>query len=378
MVKALIHYGEIGLKGKNIGQFEKKLMDNIRVAAAKEELELGKVKKEQKRIIAEFEDGKEDEIVRALRRVFGIRYFSFITEVEAEIGEIRKTVSEMMQGSEVAFKTRRVDKSFPLTSPEVNKELGEEAHAKGIKVNYSSDSVIHTEIMQDKALIYGKRYEGFGGLPVGTSGRVLCLLSGGIDSPVAAWNLMRRGARVDYLHVHSFSKNQEAEKSKIVELRKEVDKYQQGSKLYLVPYSTYEMETLEKQPGRYDLILFKHYILKLAEAIAEKEGYDAIVTGDNLAQVASQTMENLKAAGLGVKTEVFRPLLTYEKEEIINLAKKIGTYDISIEAYKDCCSILTKNPTTKTKIDKFKEVLEKVNVDELVEKSIKEMGVYEI
>lgn len=375
MVKALVHYAEIGLKGKNIGFFEDKLIANIKLAAARNKIKLKDIKKENKRIIAEF-DAKESDISPVLKNTFGIKYFSYITEVKSDIEEIRSSAAKLMKNikDKIAFSTKRADKDFPLTSPEVNKELGEIANKHGLKVDYeNAEDKIFIEIMKNKTLIYTERIEGYGGLPVGTSGKVLCLLSGGIDSPVAAWNMMRRGCEVDFLHVHTFRNNTEAEKSKITQLIKALNNYQLNGRLYLVPYSTYEVETLGRMPPRYDLVFFKHYILKLAEALAEKEGYDVVVTGDNLAQVASQTMENLKAASTNIKIPIFRPLLTYEKEEIINRAEEIGTYKISIEAYKDCCSILAKKPATKTKPEKFEAILKEVDVDKIVEKSLKEI-----
>jgi len=369
MVNVLIHYGEIGLKGKNIGVFERQLVKNIKASLTQSKIEIKKIGTDQKRIIAKV-DGEETEIIKALQKVFGIKYFSFFTECNPDIEEIKLTVGKMMSGTEVAFKTRRVDKGFPLKSPDVNAELGGIAHDKGIKVNYGCDNIISTEIMKTKALVYGQRYGGLGGLPVGTSGRVLCLLSGGIDSPVAAWNLMRRGCRVDFLHFHAVN---DVEKSKMVEIKKLLDEFQEESKIYFVPYSIYEETTMGKF-DRHDLIVFKHYILKVAERLCETKWYDAIVTGDNLAQVASQTIENLRATSLGVKRMIFRPLLTYEKEEIISLSKKIGVYDLSIEKYKDCCSILSKNPTTKTKVEKFEKSLEEIDMDKLVEDSLREIN----
>jgi len=197
-------------------------------------------------------------------------------------------------------------------------------------------------------------------------------MSGGIDSPVAAWQMMKRGCTVDFLHVHNLKSEKDVEKSKMKEIIKILDKYQFRSKLHLVPYHVYELSTVDKVPRNKDLVLFKHYLLKLAEKIALEKGYKAIVTGDNLAQVASQTLDNIKAVSLGVSLPIFRPLLTYDKEEIVNLGNKAGTYEPSIKQYKDCCSILAKYPQTSTRIKDFEETLKSINVGKIVEESIDE------
>lgn len=219
-------------------------------------------------------------------------------------------------------------------------------------------------------LVYNKKYDGLSGLPVGSSGKVLVLLSGGIDSPVAAWLMMKRGCRVDYLHVHPFAKNIQAEESKMKRIADVLDNYQFTSKLHLVPYTNYEIETMGKIPQKYELVFFKHYLVRLAERFCDEHGYDAIVLGDSLGQVASQTIENIKATSLGVQHVVFRPLIGYNKEDIIQLAKQIRTYELSIEEYKDCCSILTEHPETRTKIEDFEHVLQKVDMNRLIESSL--------
>ena len=185
--------------------------------------------------------------------------------------------------------------------------------------------------------------------------------------------IMKRGSKVDFLHVHNMKSEKDVMKSKMKEIIDVLNKFQFNSKLYLVPYNNYEFSTMNKVGRQNDLVLFKHYILKLAERIALIGGHKAIITGDNLSQVASQTLDNLRAASYSVSLPIFRPLLTYDKEDIINLADRIGTFKPSIKQYKDCCSILAKHPQLNTSLKEFREVLSKVDIPKLVEESVKEI-----
>ncbi len=379
MTKVLIHHGEIGLKKGNFPFFEKKLMENIVKSVEKNKLNLKKIQRQEKRIIADIESD-EKTIIETLKNVFGIKYFSFVQEISPKIEEMEKIVKEIMEKEvikKIAFKTKRSDKNFPLNSVEINTKFGEIANQLGIKVDYSNPELtIFTEITSKKIFVYTKKIKGFGGLPVGTSGKVLCLLSGGIDSPVAAWLMMKRGCKVDFLHFHAYKTNKEAYNSKIKKFIEILNKSQNDSKLNLIPYSGYEIFSQGKIPERYDLVMFKHYMIKTAEKFAIENNYDAIVTGDNLGQVASQTIENITASSHGVSILLFRPLLTYDKEEIINLAKIIGTLDLSLEKYKDCCSILSKSPATKTKLEFFKKLLDDFDMGKLIEQTIKEIETF--
>ncbi len=382
-MKVLVHHAEIGLKRGNFSFFEKKLVENVRKACDKEKLKLKNISRKNKRILCEF-GGKTDKekIIGGLKNVIGIRYFAFVSEIEKNQNLLEKEIKKIYSGfekkgiKEIAFKTKRADKKYPLTSQEINGELGGFAGRYGLKFNYSSpEKIIYIEIA-DKIYLYTKRYEGFGGLPVSTGGKILCLLSGGIDSPVAAWLMMKRGCRVDFLHFHAFQKNSKVfEKNSVVKkIVEKLNTYQYGSKLDTLPYSNYMLNVQGNIFERYDLVIFKHYMMKVAEKLALEKGYKAIVTGDNLSQVASQTLENLKVASQNIKVPIFRPLLGYDKEEIINLSKRLGLYKESIKEYRDCCSIVAKNPSTKTSQKDFEKELDKINFKELVEKSLEEIS----
>lgn len=384
MTKVLIHYAEIGLKKGNLSFFEKKLVDNIKKSSEKNNLKLNEISRNEKRILADFDSSKK-KVSEILKKVFGIKYFSFVYEIEKDISKLKKEVEKILKEfkknkiKKIAFETKRADKTFSLNSVEVNKELGEISNKLNLKVDYTNfEKKIFIEITSKKIFIYTEKISGLGGLPVSTSGRVLVLLSGGFDSPVASWLMMKRGCTVDFLHFHTFRNNKQAFNSKIKNLVETLNKYQRKSKLYLVPYSTYEILTQGEVFQKYDSILFKYFMVNFADKFARENHYDAIVLGDNLGQVASQTIENLKASSLGISSLIFRPLLTYDKQEIIDLSKKIGTYELSIEKYKDCCSILSRNPSTKTKPEAFENVLKKVDVDIVVEKSMKELERFEI
>jgi len=376
MEKVLVHYAEIALKGRNRAMFENRLVDNIKKSAAFQKVELKGVKKSRGIVICEFDD-KRDNVISVLKAVFGIRYFCFIEEVKKDAEVIVKKVKGMLeqikaQGDKsVAFKTKRGDKGFPLTSVEMNTQFGEIANQLGLKVDYKNSlKRIFVEIGLKKVFVYSERINGFGGLPVGTSGKVLCLLSGGIDSPVAAWQVMKRGCTVDFLHLHNLKSNTEVEKSKIMDLVNTLNKYQFKSKLHVVPYTLFEFAVMDKIPRQHELVFFKHYLLKLAEKLALSKRYKAIVTGDSLSQVASQTLDNLKAASCGISMPIFRPLLTFDKEDIVESSKKIGLFDLSVKEYKDCCSIVSKGAQTNTNFEEFKKVISGFDMDKLISESV--------
>jgi len=385
MDKVLIHHSEIGLKKGNFSYFEKQLMKNIRKSCKREGIGVKELDRHDKRIIGTFE-GDGEKIIGALKNVFGIKYFCFVEEVEKKVEFIKKKVESLLKEvkkaghKNISFNTKRGDKRFELNSLELNKEFGEISNKLGLKVNYSNpDKTIFTEIPSSNIVyVYNERIEANGGLPVSTSGRVLCLLSGGIDSPVAAWLMMKRGCNVDFLHFHTFNDNKKAYDTKIKKTVEILNKHQFKSKLFLIPYGMYEMCAQGNVEQKYDVTLFKHYILKVAEKFAKENHYDGLVTGDNLAQVASQTMQNLKATSLGISIPLFRPLLTYDKQEIIDLSRKIKTYDISVEKYKDCCSIISKKPCTKTKEKVFEKIIAETKIDKLVNETIKEIEKFDL
>jgi thiamine biosynthesis protein ThiI len=372
------------LKGKNRRDFVARLKDNIVLSAKVHgvSVQIGAPVGARLRYTM---TGDEAQIVKSLQCVMGIAQFGFVTSIQRDIAQleshVREALSKIKESGEslVRFDTRRADKSFELTSPEINAKLGAIAKELDLKVDYKNAiQTISTLIERDAIYVVGEFVSGIGGLPVGTGGRVLMLLSGGFDSPVAAWELMRRGCRVDYLHIHSLRDNDEVEKSKIAQIVRTLNNYGLRARLWVVPYLPFDLAVSGAVPPGVEVVVFKNFMHKLAAQIAQNEGYDAIANGDNLAQVASQTIHNMRAGGSDVDFLLLRPLLTSLKQDIITRASEIGTYDDRVAEYKDCCSLVAKNPKTRVNYDKFTKVIEGFPMDEVIAQSIAQMSKYDI
>jgi len=357
----LVRYGEIGLKGQNRPLFENQLIRNI-----KSKLGNVKIEKDSGSILVHFDSSDK------LKEVFGISWYAPVTETGLSLKEIQDPVLQMLKEKKpktFRITVNRSDKRFPMKSQDLAREIGKVCETKGYPVKLEGAELeVFVDILGKRALVYTEKIPGPGGLPVGTSGKVLCLLSGGIDSPVAAFLMAKRGCRVDFLHFYALRDISEVKKSKIPRLVKELEKFCGDSKVYLAPFLDFQMAVLKS--GEYELQLFRRFMLKLAEEFAKKHGYEALVLGDNLNQVASQTMSNMNAVQAGIEMQVFRPLLTFDKREIIDLAEKIGTYDLSVEDYKDCCSIIAKKPKTRMEKEKLFELEEKIKLKSLIDTTI--------
>lgn len=360
MEKILVHYGEIALKGHNRPLFEKRLEENIRLSLR------CRVMREQGRLVAETDD--RSQAAEALSKTFGIEWFSFCRETVNDIGGLKKECLKEVTGKERSFKVEcsRSWKDYPMTSIQVNELVGEEIIKKhGLKVSLERpEKTVYVEIGERKARVFSEKLRGPGGLPVGSSGRVLCLFSGGIDSPVAAWMMMKRGCNVDYLHFHALRDTQELKESKILSLAEELRTYCPFSKLYVVPYYPFD---LAARGGKYNLVLFRRFMMKVASRLADRIKAKAIVTGESVGQVASQTLDNMACIGEACSFPILRPLVGMDKEEIISMAKEIGTYGHSIEPYKDCCSIIARHPATRASLEKMKSMEEKLGLGKVEE-----------
>jgi len=373
------HYHEIGLKGKNRDFFEKKLVENIKKALKPEFFNW--VKRFPGRIVIELtEKGVRNskKIEQSLNYVFGISYFVFAKVTKPQLKEIKKTALELIsaqKGKTFKIETKRSDKKFPYPSHRVNELIGEYIlkHTKGKTVKLENPKIIcFIEILPEIAFIYTKKIKGLGGLPVTTAGKVVSLLSGGIDSPVASFLVQKRGAKIIFVHFHAYPYTSKASIEKVEKIAEILNRYQFSSKLYLVPFAEIQKEILLKTQARFRVILYRRMMLKIAETIAKKEGAQALVTGESLGQVASQTLENIRVIEEAVKMPVFRPLIGKDKEEIIQIAKKIGTYEISILPHQDCCArFLPKHPETKAKINDIKREEKKLEIKTLIRESIK-------
>ncbi len=366
----MLHYAEVALKGNNRAEFVRALRRSINRALAGVEHRLALY---EGRFLVDSE-GDEAETVRRLSRVFGVSWFAPVSVVPLEYPKILSSVLESARSAPPGtFKVfaRRSEKSFPLTSQELATRLGAEVvNETGRKVNLSTpDLSIHVDVVKGRALVYSEKLRGPGGLPLGTAGRVMHLFSGGIDSPVAAWLMMKRGTAPVYLHFYLAPTPKSAVESKITELVKVLSLFGGKSTIVLVPFAEYQLATTEV-PGELEPSLFRRFMRMTAEGLAPRFGAAAISTGDSLSQAASQTLWNIASFDEGSTLPILRPLLTFDKDEIISLARRIGTYDLSLQEYKDCCAIITRHPRTRVRGAQLSECVERFGLRDLVWKSV--------
>ncbi len=376
----ICHYDEIALKGKNRDYFEKKLVENIIYKLTKEIgcLESWKVKRVAGRILVHIERELEKETNKflILREVFGIVNFSFAIESSQSIWEMKNICWKLLK--EKTFDNFRItasrsDKNFPLTSEEINKEVGafivEKTNSK-VKLK-DSQLECYIELSNKKAFVYTDKIAGAGGLPVGSGGKCLALLSGGIDSPVAAYYILKRGARVDFIHFHSLPYTSVASNEKVLALAQELSKFQRQSKVFMVPFAKIQQQIVTTCPEKLRVVLYRRLMMKIAEAVVRKNKCLALVTGEVLSQVASQTLENIFVTDAAVNLPVFRPLIGMDKLEIIKKAQEIGTYETSILPHDDCCTrFVPKHPETKANLEEVRLAEEKLDIVGLVREAI--------
>jgi len=345
----VIHYGEIALKGKNRVLFEKRLQQNIREALGDIEYS-GGLQRVNGRFILNLNGLKNDPSVRTaiLRRLCeipGITYFGVGFEVEKSIDDIINgviTLSKDLPSGSFKVDTRRSDKSFPYTSPEVNQQVGQavvERFELPVDLN-NPQSIIRIEITSAGVYIFCARYQGIGGLPVGSSGRVLSLISAGFDSPIASYLMMKRGARVYFAHFHSMPYVSRNSVDQVYKLVKRLSDFQHESVCYMVPIADIQRKIVAVAPSQYRVLLYRRVMVRLSERIAERHKCEALVTGESLGQVSSQTLRNMRVVDQSTSMPVLRPLVGMDKEEIIAISRTIGTESISAEPYDDCCSFL--------------------------------------
>ncbi len=373
-----VHFGEIALKGNNRSDFENALVDNIR-NTLEGKMRIDRI---ESRIIV-YPEGELDAALKTLANVFGIAWFAPIIISSTDIEEIKKIVvanTGRLLGKRIKVEASRSDKNYPMTSPEINREVGAMLEANGHSIDLNNpEAKIYIAILKERALISFERFQGLNGLPVGTSGNVLTLLSGGIDSPVAAYLMMKRGCIVDFLHVHSGKDAEEVKSSKIIRMIEGLKKFHPFKfRLFIAPYTEFYKKAISMDQ-KSELVVFRKFIIRLADRIAKENGSLGVVTGDNIGQVASQTLENLAAVNDATTLPIYRPVVSYDKQEIINLAKRIGTYDVYIEEYKDCCSLVAvKHPSTRVKVETAKKLEQEIGIDEIIEKTMMQVEMIEV
>ena len=371
----VVHYQEIALKGKNRPWFLARLVRNVRHALS--DLDVAAVRALMGRIEIELgPHASVDAVGDRLRRTFGIANFSLAGRTTLDIDTIASDVLHALGGQTCAsfrVSARRADKRFPLTSPEVEREIGGRIKtATGWRVDLGNpELVIHVELLTSEAFYFFGKERGAGGLPTGTAGRIVCLLSGGIDSPVAAHRMMKRGCAVTFVHFHSYPILSRASQEKARELVQLLTAWQHRSRLYLVAFGEIQQQVVLHVPGPMRVVVYRRMMMRIAERIARSRGAQALVTGDVVGQVASQTLENLAVVGGVATLPVFRPLIGMDKEEITQEAMRLGTYPISIIPDQDCCTLFTpRNPATRAKVREVEAAEQALPIDDLVGRAV--------
>jgi thiamine biosynthesis protein ThiI len=371
----VVHYGELALKGRNRPWFLHTLVRVIR--AALRDLRIGSVQALIGRIIISFDDPDDWPEIRArLARLPGIGNFAFAHHVPADLDVITRAIVEGVRGRHAAsFRVlaRRADKRFPIPSPDIERHVGTQVQAvTGWPVNLSKPAlVIRIEILTDDAYYFFEREAGTGGLPIGTGGKVMTLLSGGIDSPVAAWRLIRRGCRTHFVHFHSYPILSHTSQDKARELVEKLTRFQLRSRLFLVPFGSIQQKIVVSVPPPLRVVIYRRMMLRIAESLARDYGAHALVTGDAVGQVASQTIDNLAVVGGVATLPVLRPLVGMDKEEITADAQKIGTYPISIVPDEDCCTLFTPRfPATRASLAGVERAEQALDIPSLVAAAI--------
>ena len=383
----IVKYGEIGVKGKNRYIFENKLIKNVKNILKP----IGKfnVYKEYGRIYVDLDGYDYEEVVEEVRKVFGIVGVCPAVRAEKDYNLLKelalKMLEEKIEQGYKSFKvdSRRGDKDFKLTSQEMSLDIG------GYLVSQVKDKIavdvrnpevkIHCELRQNHVMVYSDTIPGYGGLPLGTNGRAMSLLSGGIDSPVASWMVAKRGMELECIHFHSYPFTSEKSQEKVRDLAQILAKYCGRVRLHKV-----NMLEIQKAIGlnckdEEMTIISRRFMMRIAERVAESRHCDALVTGESIGQVASQTIQGLTCTNASVKMPVFRPLIAMDKTEIIEVAQKIGTFETSILPEEDCCTVFSpKKPVTKPKLDRIEKSENKLDVEKLIQDTIDNIEVEDI
>lgn len=357
----IVFFGELGTKGKNIMDFIRLLGKNIKFALKDFPGLSFEIKKDHIYILLNGEN--YDEVRKKLKKVSGIGSFALARSVKKDLDEISKEALDLYKNSgKVTFKvvTKRADKSFPIHSDDVSRKVGAYVltHTDNAKVDvHHPDILIEVYIREEAAYVYGIKEKGLGGYPLGIAGKSLCLLSGGIDSPVAAYLMMKRGVKLECIHFAAPPYTSQAVIDKIHDLLHVLNDYQPDIKLYVVPFTELERKIYEVAGPSYCVTIMRRMMLRIADSIAFKHNDLVLSGGESIGQVASQTLYSMQVIEEVGQHPFIRPLATYDKTEIIDISKEIGTYDISIRPYEDCCTIFTlKDPVTHPNIDKVHEI----------------------
>ncbi|MGM7720835.1 tRNA uracil 4-sulfurtransferase ThiI [Metabacillus sp. Hm71] len=373
----LIRFGEISTKGRNRKKFVDRLKRNIREVLA-DYPNLG-YESTRDRLYLHLHDEDHEVIVKKLKSIFGIQSFSLAIKCESEITKIKESALEAIKSlyqPNDTFKVtaKRANKQFPLDTNELNYQIGSHIlkNTDDLTVDVKTPTInLRVEVRSEATYLTCYDYKGAGGLPVGSSGKAMLLLSGGIDSPVAGYLSLKRGVELEVIHFFSPPYTSERAKQKVIDLTQELTAFGGSIKLHIVPFTIIQEKIQAQVPENYTMTSTRRMMLKIADKLRESRQALALITGESLGQVASQTLESMVAINDVTSTPILRPLITMDKTEIIEIAKKIGTHDISIRPFEDCCTIFTPaNPKTKPKLQKVSRFESFVDFDELVDEAI--------
>lgn len=384
----IVRCGEVALKGMNKPYFEKMLVNRIKKLLKKfDNVEAYR----HEGLIFVRADKKHDPemIIGEISKVFGVASISPALECESELNSIGDAAVALMMDliEKKGIKTfkvdaKRADKNFPVKSPEIARIIGAKVlvGCKVLKVDvHNPDCVLFVDLRKDKSYVFEQKISGFGGLPLGTNGKGMVLLSGGIDSPVAAWMMAKRGMLIEAVHFHSYPYTSQRAQEKVEDLARIIAQYCGRFKMNVINLLPIQEQIVENCPEEETTILVRRFMMRIAEKVAQKSGCTMLITGENLGQVASQTAEALVVTDATVKMPVMRPLIALDKVDIIQKAKDIGTFETSIMPYEDCCTVfLPKHPATKPKLEKILESESKLDVDALVEAVVEKMEIIDI
>lgn len=379
----IIRYSEIHLKGKNRGFFEKAFVANMEKSLRGLRHEIHK--QSGRYLVENFDEENVSQILERLKKVFGIHTISIAYKVETDMNKIFAAARTVCD-DEGSFKveTHRADKKFDLNSMQISAAIGGRllSSNKKLKVDiHNPDFIINIDVRENgTTLVFNKFFKCAGGMPVGTAGKGLLLLSGGIDSPVAGHMIAKRGMRIDCLHFHSYPYTNMQAKQKVIDLANILSSYSCGTKLHVVSVTHIQEEIHKECNGDYMVTLLRRFMMRIAERIADKCSAQCIITGESLGQVASQTIEGMTSSNSVVeKLPVLRPLCGFDKNEIIEKSKNMGAYETSILPYEDCCTVfLPKHPVIKPKIYDVLKEEEKLDIDDLIKKSLDSLEIIEV
>lgn len=371
MDSVLIRYHEIALKKGNRHYFIELLKRNL-ISAVKD-LGIKEIRSLPARILITFKADYDAEVlIGRVRSVFGVANFSMVERTPRDIDALRARILESLDGSRFSsfrIDTQRGDKTFALKSPEINQQIGAAVKDQsGARVDLTNaELTVTVEILPRDAFFGFNKIPGPGGLPVGASGRVVALISGGIDSPVGAYRMMQRGCRLIFVHFHSAPYLDQTSQRKVRQLVTELTRCQFQSRLYLIPFGEIQRQIVAAVARPLRVILYRRMMLRIAEQVARREKCQALITGESLAQVASQTLENMAVIQQAAQLPVLRPLVGMDKQEIIDQARRIGTYEISSIPDQDCCQLFVpKHPATKARLADVQEDESRLDIEELI------------